>query len=159
MSDTDREIMHGSQVTLHFRMTLPEGTEALSTFGEEPLCFTMGDNTFRGGFALSLYGLKAGDTQTLTLDPEQAFGYRDDALVHDMPRSDFDADAPLEEGQIMGFSTPTGDEAAGAIMAIGDEMVTVDFNHPLAGKDVIFHVEILEVGIPAPIAADNDDAN
>ena len=159
MSNTDREIMPGSQVTLHFRMTLPDGTEALSTFGEEPLTFAMGDGTFSGGFALSLYGLKAGDTQTLTLDPEQAFGFRDEALVHDMPRSDFPADMELEEGQIMGFTTPTGDEAAGAIMAVGEDTVTVDFNHPMAGKDVIFHVEILEVGLPAPVDPKDDCAS
>ena len=154
MNDTEREIVPGSEVTLHFRMTLPDGTEALSTFGEEPLHFAIGDGTFRGGFELSLYGLKAGDTQTLTLDPEQAFGWRDEALVHEMPRSDFPADMALEEGQVVGFATPAGDEAAGAIMAIGEDSVTVDFNHPLAGKDVIFHVEILEVGIPQPPEAD-----
>ncbi len=156
MNNPDREIIIGSQVTLHFRMTLPDGTEALSTFGEDPLHFAMGDGTFSGGFELSLYGLKAGDTQTLTLNPEQAFGFRDEALVHQMPRSDFPADMTLEEGQIVGFTTPTGDEAAGAIMAIGDTVVDVDFNHPMAGKDVVFHVEILEVGMPVPVDPDQD---
>lgn len=154
MNNPDREIIVGSQVTLHFRMTLPDGTEALSTFGEDPLSFATGDGTFSGGFELSLYGLKAGDTQTLTLTPEQAFGFRDEALIHPMPRSDFDAEMALEEGQIIGFTTPTGDEAAGAIMAIEGDTVMVDFNHPLAGKDVVFHVQILEVGMPVPIDTD-----
>jgi FKBP-type peptidyl-prolyl cis-trans isomerase SlpA len=157
MSNPDREIVTGSEVTLHFRMTLPDGTEALSTFGEEPLHFAIGDGTFKGGFELSLYGLKAGDTQTLTLDPEQAFGYHDPALIHDMPRSDFPADMVLEEGQVMAFSTPTGDEAAGIILEAGEDSVKVDFNHPMAGQDVIFHVEILEVGLPTELPAANDD--
>lgn len=156
MNDPQREIVPGSEVTLHFRMTLPDGTEALSTFGEEPLHFAMDDGTFSGGFALSLYGLKAGDTQTLTLDPEQAFGFRDEALVQDMPRQDFPADMVLEVGQVIGFATPSGDEAAGAILALGEDTVQVDFNHPLAGKDVIFHVEILAVGKPQPQPPEQD---
>jgi FKBP-type peptidyl-prolyl cis-trans isomerase SlpA len=158
MTNPEREIVPGSEVTLHFRMTLPDGTEALSTFGEEPLHFAMGDGTFKGGFELSLYGLKAGDTQTLTLDPEQAFGYHDPALVHDMPRSDFPADMALEEGQVIGFSTPSGDEAAGIVLEVGEQTVKVDFNHPMAGKDVIFHVEILEVGKPQPQPPEGDCA-
>jgi FKBP-type peptidyl-prolyl cis-trans isomerase SlpA len=153
MTDADREILTGSQVTLHFRITLPDGTEALSTFDEEPLTVVIGDGTLRGGLELALYGLKAGDTQTLTLEPDQAFGFHDDALIHRMPRSDFPDDMALEEGQVIGFTTPAGDEAAGSIMAVGDQEVSVDFNHPLAGKQVTFEVEILEVGQPQPIAA------
>jgi FKBP-type peptidyl-prolyl cis-trans isomerase SlpA len=154
MNDKDREIITGSEVTLHFRITLPDGTEALSTFEEEPLTVVIGDGTLRGGLELALYGLKAGDTQTLTLDPDQAFGWHDDALIHQMPRSDFPADMALEEGQVIGFTTPSGEEAAGSVMQLGEEQVTVDFNHPLAGKQVTFEVQILKVGLPQPLPAE-----
>lgn len=153
MNDTAHEIVTGSEVTLHFRITLPDGTEALSTFGEEPLTVVIGDGTLRGGLELALYGLKAGDTQRLTLEPDQAFGFHDEALIHQMPRSDFPDDMTLEEGQVIGFTAPSGDEAAGSVMAVGEDQVTVDFNHPLAGKQVTFEVEILAVGRPRPLPA------
>jgi FKBP-type peptidyl-prolyl cis-trans isomerase SlpA len=62
-----------------------------------------------------------------------------------MPRSEFPADMQLEVGMIIGFSTPSGEEVPGAIQEIKDDEIVVDFNHPLAGHEVIFDVEILEV--------------
>ena len=62
-----------------------------------------------------------------------------------MPRSEFPADMPLEPGLIVGFTTPSGEEVPGAIQEIKGDDVVVDFNHPLAGHEVIFDVEILEV--------------
>ena len=78
----------GSTVTLHLALTLEDGTVAESTFDDEPLTFTMGDGTLVRGLELGLYGLRPGDTQRLTLHPEQAFGLRDPDKVHRLPRTD-----------------------------------------------------------------------
>ncbi len=146
---TPREIVPGSAVTLHFSLSLPDGTEAVSTFGEEPLRFRMGDRTFQPAMEMALYGLKAGDEQTVTLTPEQAYGDPEPGLVHRLPLSDFDG-LPLEPGQIMSFAVGEAGETMGVIRAVEGDEVVVDFNHPLAGHEVVFRVRILEVGLPEP---------
>jgi FKBP-type peptidyl-prolyl cis-trans isomerase SlpA len=132
-------------VTLHLSLALEDGTVMESTFADEPLTFTMGDGTLIEGLELGLYGLKAGDKQRLVLDPEQAFGLHDATKRHTMTRSAFPEDEELEPGVIMGFDTPAGDEVSGTILSVDGDSVEVDFNHPLAGRVVVFEVEILEV--------------
>ena len=134
-----------STVTLHLSLTLQDGTVAESTFDGEPLTFTMSDGTLVEGLELGLYGLRAGQTQRLTLYPQQAFGVRDPEKVHHLPRADFPADMALEPGCIIGFDTPQGEELPGMIVSLDDSSVEVDFNHPLAGREVIFDVEIIDV--------------
>lgn len=141
-----------STVTLHLSLTLEDGTVAESTFDDEPLTFILGDGTLVEGLELGLYGLRPGDTQRLSLFPEQAFGLRDPEKVHRLPRADFPAEMALEPGCIIGFDTPEGEELPGMIVSTDDTSVEVDFNHPLAGRVVIFDVEIIDV-----VLADTDD--
>lgn len=138
-------IQPGSRVTMHFSITLEDGLVAEDTGGEEPLVFVMGDGTLVEGLELALYGLQAGDRQQLRLEPGQAFGYRDPDNVHTLPRSDFPVDMNLQPGAIVGFTTPGGDELPGAVLALDDDAVQVDFNHPLAGHTLTFDVHILAV--------------
>jgi len=155
MSST-REIVPGSAVTLHFSLSLPDGTEAISTFGEEPLHFHVGDRTFQPAMELALYGLKAGDEQTLTLTPAQAYGEPDPSLIQQMPLSDFPDELPPEPEQIISFALPGGEETMGVVREVGDTHATVDFNHPLAGHPVVFRVRILEVGLPDPTVLESE---
>jgi FKBP-type peptidyl-prolyl cis-trans isomerase SlpA len=138
-------ISPASTVTLHLSLALEDGTVAESTFADEPLTFTMGDGTLAEGLELGLYGLKAGATQRLVLEPEQAFGLHDPGKLHQLPRADFSADLELGPGAIIGFDMPSGEELSGTIVSLTDETVVVDFNHPLAGRVVIFRVEIITV--------------
>ena len=142
----------GARVRMHFALSLTDGTVAYSSFSEEPLEFDWGDGTLRPGLELAVLGLNVGDGQTLTLLPEQAYGLHDEALVHDIPRADFpDLIAP-KVGQIIAFHSPTGEDIAGAILAVDADTVRVDFNHPLAGREVVFHVKILSI-VPQPVGA------
>jgi FKBP-type peptidyl-prolyl cis-trans isomerase SlpA len=135
----------GMRVEMHFALSLTDGTIAYSSFQEDPLVFAFGDGTLRPGLELAVLGLKAGDEQTLTLLPEQAYGLHDAALVHELPRGDFPALADPAPGQIIAFESPTGEETAGAILAVEDDRIRIDFNHPLAGREVVFRVQILSV--------------
>lgn len=144
-NDNTLEIAPGSKVTLHMAMALADGTEAMSTFGEEPVTLTLGDGKLQPGMEMALYGLKVGDTEAVTLTPEQGYGLSDPELLHQIPRDDFPDDIVPEPGKIIAFSTPNGDELPGMVTEIGDDLVKVDFNHPLAGRDVLFRVEILAV--------------
>ena len=137
-----------STVILHLSLSLEDGTVAESTFEDEPLTFTMGDGTLEEGLELGLYGLRAGNTQRLVLEPGQAFGLHDPSKLHQLSRSEFSDELELEPGVIIGFDTPAGEELSGTIISLTDETVDVDFNHPLAGRVVVFEVEIITV-VPA----------
>ncbi|HEB67912.1 MAG TPA: FKBP-type peptidyl-prolyl cis-trans isomerase [Gammaproteobacteria bacterium] len=139
----------GCRVTMHFTITLEDGTVADTSREGEPLTFTMGDGSLIEGLELALYGLKAGDRQVVTMDPREAFGFPDPDNVHRLPRGEFPADMPPEEGQIVSFSTPSGEEIPGAIVEVGEDEVTVDFNHPLAGHEIVFDTEIIAIQPPA----------
>lgn len=139
----------GSRVTLHLSLTLEDGTVAESSFGGEPVIFTMGDGTLAPGLELALYGLYPGERQRIELAPEQAFGRRDPLNIHRVPRASFPAAIDIAPGVIVGFETPDGQEIGGAVLALDDAAVEVDFNHPLAGHTIHFEVEILDVVPPA----------
>ena len=143
------QITIGSKVTMHFALRLADGTIADSSFDDEPVSFVVGDGALDKGLELALIGLTAGDRQTLTLMPGQAFGERDDAALQWVDRDSFPADMALEEGQIIGFTGQAGEDIAGAVIEIQDQRVRVDFNHPLAGREIEFEVEILSVEDPA----------
>jgi FKBP-type peptidyl-prolyl cis-trans isomerase SlpA len=139
-------IQPGYQVVLHCSITLEDGTVAESTFGEEPIRIIMGDESVLiNGLQLALYGLKVGDRESIIVNAENAFGMPDDEAIQQMPLSDFPADMQLQEGQIIAFSTPAGEEIPGAVKEVGEQTVTVDFNHPLAGHELKFDAEILEI--------------
>ena len=149
----------GSEVLMHFSLSLADGTVADSTTDDEPLRFVMGDGTLIEGLELVLYGLKKGDRQCLSIEPRDAFGFPDEDNIHTMPRSEFPDDMQLEVGMIIGFSTPSGEEVPGAIQDIKDDEIVVDFNHPLAGHEVIFDVEILEVKPGVSIIGEDSSDN
>ncbi len=142
------QITIGSKVTMHFALRLTDGTVADSSFDDEPVSFVVGDGALDKGLELALIGLRPGDRQSLTLMPGQAFGTRDDTALQWVDRDSFPADMALEEGQIIGFTGQAGEDIAGAIIELQDRRVRVDFNHPLAGREIEFEVEILSVENP-----------
>jgi len=144
----------GSTVTLHLSIALEDGRIAESTFEGEPHTFTMGDGSLLPGLEMALYGLRPGDTQHLVLHPEQAFGLRDSARIHIMPRTSFTDNFSLEPGLIIGFTDTGGAELPGTVLSVTDAAVEVDFNHPLAGHAIIFDVEIVDV---IPGSSDDTD--
>jgi len=138
------------QVTLHCSITLEDGTVAESTFDEEPISITMGnEDVLLNALQLALYGLKVGDRESVLVDPENAFGMRQDEAIQMLPIADFPDDMQPEVGQIIAFTAPDGQEVPGAIVAVEDDQVKVDFNHPLAGHELKFEAEILEITAPA----------
>ena len=138
-------ICPGSEVTMNFTLSLPDGTIADCTDENVPLTFTMGDGSMIEGLEMMLYGLKEGDKQCLSLEPVDAFGFPDEDNIHMMPREEFDSSFKLEEGVIIEFETPSGDTVPGTIKEITEKEVKVDFNHPCAGFVVTFEVEILKI--------------
>jgi FKBP-type peptidyl-prolyl cis-trans isomerase SlpA len=145
------QIQPGSRVRLHLAIRLADGTPAVSTFDDEPQELVIGDGALVHGLELALYGMRAGQRQTLTLRPEQAYGPRDPEAVGWLPRERFPAEMQLQPGALVGFAGPEGEEVAALVIAVEPERVQIDFNHPLAGKPIIFESEILSVEPPAGV--------
>lgn len=137
-------IAQGSQVTLHFAIKLENGDVVDSTFDKQPASFTVGDGSLLPGFEMALYGLKCGDQRSLPITPDQGFGQSNPQNVQVMPRSAFAA-MELSEGLLVIFNDAANAELPGVVKAFDETHVTVDFNHPLAGKNLTFDVEIIEV--------------
>ncbi len=140
----DKINMH-SLVLMHYSITLPDGNVIESSFDEDPIEITLGHDDLTEGMELALFGLEEGDKQTLTLTPEQGFGFRDEDNIHEMPISDFPEDLTPEPGLAFSFEMPEGEEIPGIVLSVKGDQVDVDFNHPLAGQELIFSVEILGV--------------
>ena len=135
----------GKRVTLHFSVILLDGTVLDTTKEKEPATFVVGDGNLLAGFEQSIYGLKAGDKRSVVLEPEQAFGpYNDDNLQR-IHRSRFNQDMTLEPGVVIGFADKSNTEIPGVIKSLEGDEVVIDFNHPLAGRDLTFEVEIINV--------------
>jgi len=141
---TDVRIGQDREVTLHFALKLENGEVVDSTFDKQPATFKVGDGNLLPGFEQAIYGLKAGDKRSLAISPEQGFGQGNPQNVQVMPRSQFQ-DMELSEGLLVIFNDAANTELPGVVKAFDDSQVTIDFNHPLAGKALNFDVEIIEV--------------
>lgn len=150
----------GSKVTLHFAILLDSGEEVDTTRRGRPATFVVGDGSLLPGFEEALFGLVAGDDAQIELAPEQAFGPHRRENVQLLARDRF-RDVELEEGLIVSFAAADG-ELPGVVRRVFEKTVEIDFNHPLAGRRVVFDVSILDVTdadneaqvTPGPGAAD-----
>ena len=139
------KITHGSRVSLHYQLTLEDGTEIENSFHDEPLEISIGDGVLTEGMELSLFDQQAGDEFSIMLTPEQAYGFPDKDNQHSIPLSDFPSDLPPEEGLVIAFDGADNEEILGTVIEIKKQDVIVDFSHPLAGRNINFKVKILQV--------------
>lgn len=144
MSGGSVPIGPGTKVTLKFTIKLLNGEEVDGT-GDKPAEFTVGDGNLLQGFEMALFGLKAGDAESLKLHYKQAFGPHREENIQRIKRDSFQSNMNLTEGLMMSFADAANTELPGVIIGIDERYVEVDFNHPLAGKDLLFDVEIIDV--------------
>lgn len=143
----DVRIAEGSQVALHFELSLDNGTIIDTTFNRpEPVQLTIGDESLLAGFEKVLMNLRAGDTRTARLDPEQAFGEWNAENVQVFSKAQFAlAGSEPEVGMMMEFEDKGKNTLPGVVSKVTEDNIEVDFNHPLAGQAVNFKVEIFKV--------------
>lgn len=134
-----------SKVTLHFSLALENGDLVDSTFGSRPATFTMGDGSLLPGFERCLLGLVPGSKAEFKISRQDGFGARNPQNVQSFKRSQFAAGLKLAEGLIVSFADAAGSELPGVVKSVTGDLVEVDFNHPLAGRDIVFTVEIIDV--------------
>jgi len=137
------EVELGTKVTLHFALVLEDGDIIDSNFESVPATFTVGDGNLLPGFESTLMGLVNGDEREFTISPEDAFGQHNPQNVQRVDRSNFDQQE-LEIGAMFSFQNGDG-ELPGVIVEFEDDEILIDFNHPLAGKNIIFQVKIMNI--------------
>jgi len=138
-------VSEGTKVTLHFSITLASGELIDSTFEQEPATFTVGDGNLLEGFEEVVMGLSAGSKEVFTISPEKGFGQHNPSNLQTIKRDQFGDDITLEKGLVLSFADAQKAELPGVVAEFSDEEVVVDFNHPLAGKEVLFEVDIINV--------------
>lgn len=142
---SEQRIGPGKRVTLHFSVLLMDGSIVDTTKERAPATFTVGDGNLLPGFEQSVFGLKAGDKRSIVLEAENAFGPRNPDNIQNMRRGVFSRDMTLEPGVVVSFADKSKAELPGVIQSVTEDQVVVDFNHPLAGKDLTFQVEIINI--------------
>ena len=138
-------ISSASRVSLHFSLSLDDGSVIDSNFEQTPATLSMGDGNLPPGFEEYLLGMSVAEKASFTVLPEKAFGQHNPSNIQQIKRKTFAADMALSEGLVVSFADANKGELPGVIQTIGDDEVTVDFNHPLAGKTLTFKVEIVAV--------------
>ena len=134
------------KVELHFSLKLADTGELVdSTFEKRPAELVIGDGNLPAAFEAVIHGMKAGERKIERIEPKDGFGQHNPSNVQRIPKDQFDPSVELSEGLVVSFQDKAKSEVPGVVATIDDTMVTVDFNHPLAGRDLEFEVEILSV--------------
>ncbi|MGD1867222.1 MAG: peptidylprolyl isomerase [Phormidesmis sp.] len=135
----------GDTVRVHYTGTLNNGQIFDSSKDRAPLEFTLGTGMVIAGFDAAVTGLEPGETTTKTIPVVEAYGEYNADMVADIEKANIPADFELEVGQRLEMQVPDGDAMAVTITEIKGETVTLDGNHPLAGQDLTFELELVEI--------------
>ena len=136
-------VTNGQKVSVHYKGTFEDGTEFdNSRVRNQTLEFTVGAGEMINGFNDAIFGMTVGETKTFTLESNEAYGPRNEEAVQEVPRNAFDPEFEFITNEIIRGQTPDGPFVA-KILSVRDESVTLDFNHPLAGRDLTFEVELV----------------
>jgi len=142
-------VKNESFLTLHYRLSFKDGADIANTFTDKPATVLMGAGQFAPGLENVMMGLSNGDHQTFTLSPENAYGVRNPDLVQKISiqtlKQNSDPEAEYSPGDIIEFEAPHGGKYAGTLQSMDETGAWFDFNHPLAGKEMIFEVKIISV--------------
>lgn len=134
-----------SLVTLHYRIALADGSELVSTFGASPATLQMGSGELAPALEQCLAGLPVGQHRVFVLGAGQAFGAHNPRLIERRDRAGLPVDLELQEMAFVQFTAPDGSAYAGLVRELNDDYVVIDFNHPLAGREIRFEVEVVGV--------------
>jgi peptidylprolyl isomerase len=136
----------GDSVKIHYTGTLDDGTQFDSSAGRDPLEFELGSGQVIPGFDKAVDGMSVGDRKSVNIPAEDAYGVHHQQMVQDVPRDALPAEMEPAEGMSLQAEGPDGQAFNLVITAIQEETITVDGNHPLAGKALNFDLELVSIG-------------
>lgn len=140
-----QQAQEGNVVRVHYTGRLTDGTLFDSSEGREPLEFTVGAGQMIPGFDAGVRGMIVGEKKTIQLAPADAYGERDEEAVIDFPAANIPADMKLEPGMQLTLRNQYGQPVPVIVLEVKEEVVIMDANHMLAGKDLVFDVELVEI--------------
>ena len=140
------QVKKGDKVNVHYHGKLTDGSTFDSSEGREPLAFVAGEGQVIQGFDDAVLEMKVGDKKTVNIPVLYAYGERNDEMVMEFPINEFPSDMNPEVGMELQMGDNSGNVFAAVITEVGDEVVVLDANHPLAGQDLIFEIELVSIG-------------
>lgn len=146
-----KETKKGDKVKVHYHGKLSTGETFDSSEGREPLEFEIGSGMVIKGFDDGVTGMKIGDRKTINIPVEEAYGPKVQEMIIDMPKTQFPQDMELEVGMPLVMSDNSGQQFQVVIVEIKEDTVTLDANHPLAGKELVFDLEMIEITGASPL--------
>jgi peptidylprolyl isomerase len=139
------QVKPGDTVRIHYTGTLADGSTFDSSAGRDPLEFTVGSGQIIPGLDIALPGMAVGDKKVVEVPCAQAYGEADPNARQAVPRGEIPADIPLDLGTQLQVQTPTGQVMQVVVAEVTDTEVTLDANHPLAGRDLTFAIELMDI--------------
>jgi peptidylprolyl isomerase len=140
-----QQVKSGDKVKVHYHGRLNSGQTFDNSEGREPLEFEVGGGMVIKGFDEGVKGMAVGDKKTINIPFDQAYGPRNPDMIIEMPKNRFPKDMELEVGMPLGMSDGQGQQFEVVVAEIKEDVVILDANHPLAGQDLIFDLELVEI--------------
>lgn len=135
----------GDTVRIHYTCALPDGTVFDTSEGRDPLEFTLGKGEMLAGLENAVPGMQLGETKTVEIASDEAYGPRDPNAMQAIPRDKVPPHIPLEIGTRLQMQTPEGQAMPVMVAEVSETEVVLDANHPLAGHDLVFTIELAEI--------------
>lgn len=139
------KVKSGDRIKVHYTGKMEDGTVFDSSKGRQPLEFNVGLGQVIPGFEKGVMGMEVGDSKTVVIPPEQGYGKVREDLIADVNKGDFPENITPEIGKKLQIEQDDGSKLHVTITRVGEEKVTLDANHPLAGKTLTFDIELLEI--------------
>lgn len=139
------QVKNGDVVRVHYTGKLTNGEQFDSSVGREPLEFTVGGGQMIKGFDAAMPGMTVGDKKTINIPPAEAYGEKDEQAIIHFPAENVPADMKLEVGMQLTLSDPSGNPFPVVVAEIRPDVVVLDANHFLAGQELVFDIELVEI--------------
>lgn len=139
------KVKEGNVVRVHYTGKLTNGEQFDSSEGREPLEFTVGAGQMIKGFDDAMPGMNVGDKKTIHILPEDAYGLKDEQALIEFPKANIPPDMKLEPGMQLQLRNENGQPFPVTVAEIKDDVVLLDANHMLAGKELVFDIELMEI--------------
>ncbi|MBI2141479.1 peptidylprolyl isomerase [Candidatus Woesearchaeota archaeon] len=138
-------VAKGSKVSIEYTGTFEDGTVFDTTDGRAPIRFVTGNVEVIKGFDNAVLGMKKGEQKTIRITPQDGYGERDERLQQQVPRSVFPAEMKIDRNMGFSFRAPQGQMVHATITGVSGDTVTIDMNHPLAGKNLVFKLKVVDI--------------
>ena len=145
------QVKSGDTIKVHYHGKLTTGETFDSSEGREPLEFEVGSGMVIKGFDDGVTGMSVGEKKTINIPVNEAYGPRNPEMVIEMPKERFPGDMTIEVGMPLGMSDQNGQQFQVTVVEIKEEVVMLDANHPLAGQDLVFDLELVEIAGAKPL--------